>query len=131
MEKTNARNLTPEMFPEPPELGVTDVSFISLKAILPPALSVLRGEQRRFIALVKPQFELGPQAARKGGIVADEAGEKLEALARERAAAAGWAPLTWHRCRLRGTDGNQEYFLHARRALPGARERGSQAATPD
>lgn len=113
----------------PFSLIVSDLSFISSLQLL--------GQIARFaepganlLLLVKPQFELGPQAARKGGIVADEAGEKLEALARERAAAAGWAPLNWHRCRLRGTDGNQEYFLHARRR-PGPVSATSGASGPD
>lgn len=57
MERTNARFLTPEDFDPRPAFGATDVSFISLKAVLPAALGVLEGEDARFVALVKPQFE--------------------------------------------------------------------------
>ncbi|OGR68254.1 MAG: hypothetical protein A2081_06070 [Elusimicrobia bacterium GWC2_61_19] len=70
MPQTNARFLKPEMFPEKPELCAIDVSFISLKLILGPVLSVMApgGE---VIALVKPQFELQAKDLRKG-IVKDE-----------------------------------------------------------
>lgn len=113
----------------PFSLIVSDLSFISSLQLLD-RIAGFAEPGATLLMLVKPQFELGPQAARKGGIVADEAGETLEAVAREKANAAGWAPLTWHRCRLRGTDGNQEYFLHARRR-PGSTPAASGALRPD
>jgi len=69
--QTNARFLKPEAFPERPELCAIDVSFISLKLILGPVLSIMTpgGE---IIALVKPQFELQAKDLRRG-IVKDEA----------------------------------------------------------
>ena len=68
MERTNARFLRAEDFDPRPEFGATDVSFISLKAVLPAALSVLEGEKRRFVALVKPQFEAAREdVGEKGG----------------------------------------------------------------
>ena len=70
MERTNARYLTPEMFAEQPELGVTDVSFISLRLILPAALAIVRD---RFVALIKPQFEAGRERVGKKGVVRDPA----------------------------------------------------------
>ncbi len=57
MERTNARFLTPEAFDPRPDFGATDVSFISLKAVLPAALGVLAENNQGFVALVKPQFE--------------------------------------------------------------------------
>ena len=68
MEKTNARTLTPEMFSDKPTLAVMDVSFISIKLILPAALTVL-GQGGRLISLVKPQFEAGRDRVGKGGLV--------------------------------------------------------------
>ena len=55
MERTNARFIKPEDFPERPVFGATDVSFISLKAVLPAAFDVL-GDTGSFVALIKPQF---------------------------------------------------------------------------
>ncbi len=68
MERTNARYIEPAMFADVPELGVTDVSFISLKLILPPALKIVRD---RFVALIKPQFEAGRERVGKKGVVRD------------------------------------------------------------
>lgn len=68
MERVNARTLEPGMFPRRPTLAVMDVSFISIKLILPAAFAVL-GNDGRMITLVKPQFEAGRQAVGKGGIV--------------------------------------------------------------
>lgn len=68
MERTNARYIEPGMFEDVPELGVTDVSFISLKLILPPALRIVRD---RFVALIKPQFEAGRERVGKKGVVRD------------------------------------------------------------
>lgn len=68
MERTNARALSADMFPEPPTLAVMDVSFISIRLILPAAFAVL-GEGGRMISLIKPQFEAGREAIGKRGIV--------------------------------------------------------------
>lgn len=69
-ENFNARFMKPEDLPETPALAVTDVSFISLRLILPPIVSVLaRGGQ--IVALIKPQFEVGKGNA-PGGLVRDE-----------------------------------------------------------
>ena len=70
-ENFNARFMKPEDLPEAPALAVTDVSFISLKLILPPICAVLApgGE---VVALIKPQFEVGRGNA-PGGLVRDEA----------------------------------------------------------
>ena len=70
MEHTNARELHPGMFAEPPSLAVMDVSFISIRLILPSAFGVL-GERGRMISLIKPQFEAGPRNIGKKGIVSD------------------------------------------------------------
>lgn len=74
MDRTNARDLRPESFPqpfEPLDLAVVDCSFISLKKILPAAAGLLR-RHGRIVALVKPQFEAGKHEADKGaGVISD------------------------------------------------------------
>jgi len=69
-ENFNARHMTPADLPEVPSLAVTDVSFISLKLILPPIVDVL-APNGRIVALIKPQFEVGKGHA-PGGLVRDE-----------------------------------------------------------
>lgn len=71
MERTNARMLTPEMVPLHPTLTVMDVSFISIRLILPVAASIM-GENGRFLTLIKPQFEAGRGQVGKNGVVRDQ-----------------------------------------------------------
>ena len=76
MEKTNAREITPERFPKPfnpADLITIDCSFISLRKILPPAVALLQ-PCSNIVALVKPQFEAGKAEADKGaGVITDPA----------------------------------------------------------
>ena len=76
MEKTNARHLKPEHFPQPfapADLAVIDCSFISLRKILPGAIALLK-QDGRIVALIKPQFEAGRTEADKGrGVISDSA----------------------------------------------------------
>jgi 23S rRNA (cytidine1920-2'-O)/16S rRNA (cytidine1409-2'-O)-methyltransferase len=71
-EATDARDLSPALVPEPIGLLVADVSFISLKRVLPPALPLL-APGAALAALIKPQFEAGRAALGKGGVVKDPA----------------------------------------------------------
>lgn len=85
-ERVNARYLTAEDLPEPVGVLVVDVSFISLTQVLPAALPFLESGGL-LVALVKPQFEVGPEKVGKGGVVKDEAArreaiEKVEAFVR-------------------------------------------------
>ena len=70
MERTNARYLS--ALPEHPDLAVADVSFISLKLVLPPVFALLRPDAT-VVALIKPQFEAGRGQIGKGGVVRDPA----------------------------------------------------------
>ncbi|MDE8346006.1 MAG: TlyA family RNA methyltransferase [Acidocella sp.] len=72
LEKTNARHLTPAQIPAPITALVCDASFIGLQTILPAALS-LCAPGAFAIALIKPQFEAGPEHVGKGGVVRDPA----------------------------------------------------------
>lgn len=121
-ERTNARDLAPELLGEPVSLAVVDVSFISLRLVLPPVARCLApgGE---VVALVKPQFEAGRGRA-PGGVVRDPAVHR-EVLARalDDARAAGLVPLGLAVSPLVGPAGNREFFLHAVLA-PGSTEPG-------
>ena len=75
LERVNARALDGGLFQERPTLGVMDVSFISIRLILPAAFEVL-GADGRMISLIKPQFEAGRQAVGKGGIVSKSEAHK-------------------------------------------------------
>ena len=70
MERTNARTLMPEMLPLHPTVTVMDVSFISIRLILPVAAQLM-GEAGVFYTLIKPQFEAGPERVGKKGVVRD------------------------------------------------------------
>ena len=110
MEQTNARALRREMFPEPPALGVMDVSFISITKILP-ALREVLGGGGRLISLVKPQFEAGRSALGKNGIVTSPAVH--ERVLRDLAAAAptcGWRVRAYDFSPIAGTQGNLEFL---------------------
>ncbi len=71
MERTNARALTPEQFYLRPNLTVMDVSFISIRLILPVAAAIM-GETGRFLTLIKPQFEAGKGQVGKNGVVREK-----------------------------------------------------------
>src|SRR5262249_6766413 len=71
LETTDVRTLSPALVSEPPDFVTIDVSFISLKLALPPAIALVR-PPAQLIALIKPQFEAGPSAVKKG-IVSDQA----------------------------------------------------------
>ncbi|RAK52313.1 TlyA family RNA methyltransferase [Phenylobacterium deserti] len=116
LEGTDARDLTPALIPEPPGLIVTDVSFISLEKALPAALRLARSGGE-LVALVKPQFEVGPDGVGKGGVVKDEAAQMgaLEAV-RAFLEASGWRVLETADSPITGGDGNREFLLWARRA---------------
>lgn len=111
----NARYLRAEDVPEAVELAVIDVSFISVTKILPAAILVT-AENADFLILIKPQFELERREVGKGGIVRDPA---LHQKATERIIAAakqcGLDVIGVKPSRITGAEGNQEFFLYARR----------------
>jgi 23S rRNA (cytidine1920-2'-O)/16S rRNA (cytidine1409-2'-O)-methyltransferase len=111
MDRTNARYL--DRLPEPVDLVTIDVSFISLKLILPSATGWLRPGGGQIVALIKPQFEAGPEQVGKRGVVRDPAVHRavLDELA------------TWARSRqlalrgltrspIKGPAGNVEFLAH-------------------
>lgn len=115
LEATDARDLTTALIPEPPGLIVTDVSFISLAKALPAALA-LAGPAADLVALVKPQFEVGPERVGKGGLVADPAArtDALEGVCGF-LEASGWTVLATADSPIEGGDGNREFLVWANR----------------
>ena len=113
--KANARNLRPEQIPEPAEIVTMDVSFISVAKVLP-AVVAAAGPDAEYLILVKPQFELDRGDIGRGGIVRD-ASLHERAIERVRAAAeaSGLRVEGMRPSRVTGAEGNQEFFLHAKR----------------
>jgi 23S rRNA (cytidine1920-2'-O)/16S rRNA (cytidine1409-2'-O)-methyltransferase len=113
-EGVNARALTADAVPHRVSLVTIDVSFISLKHILP-ALPPFLDPGADLVALVKPQFEAGRDEVGKHGIVADPAvHEAVIARVTEYAAASGLARIAMTPSPITGATGNQEFFLHLR-----------------
>src|SRR5690606_33598457 len=113
LEKLNARDLTPgHLGGRRPGFVVCDVSFISLKLALPPALD-LAAAGARCVLLVKPQFEIGREGIGKGGLLRDPAdGERIAAdLSRWLGERPGWRALGIAPSPIEGGDGNREYLL--------------------
>jgi 23S rRNA (cytidine1920-2'-O)/16S rRNA (cytidine1409-2'-O)-methyltransferase len=110
MEGVNARALGASSLPERVPLVVVDASFIGLGKLLP-ALFQLLAPGGRIVALVKPQFELGPALVGKRGVVRDDA-LRTRALAQvvAEAAALGLSALAHADCRIPGPEGNRELF---------------------
>ena len=110
----NARYLSPEALPERPSLVSVDLSFISVAKVLP-RLAAASAPGATFLILVKPQFELGRGAVRRGGIVRDPAlHERAVESVSAAAAEAGLQVLGARPSRVTGAEGNQEFFVHAR-----------------
>jgi 23S rRNA (cytidine1920-2'-O)/16S rRNA (cytidine1409-2'-O)-methyltransferase len=111
IERTNARTLTPTVLPDTPDLAVVDVSFISLRLVLPAVLACLC-RPGTIVALVKPQFEVGRDHVGKGGVVRDPT---LRAAAvtsvRNAAEALGLQVRGEADSILPGPKGNREVFL--------------------
>ncbi len=123
-ERTNARDLAPRDFAEPIDLVVVDASFISLAKLAPP-IARLVGEGAALVALVKPQFEAGREAASKGRGVIRDAAVREAAIASARVAveAAGFSVVSSVDSALAGPKGNVEHFLFARRTNLASREK--------
>ena len=112
LDRVNVRTATPALLPEPCDLAVIDVSFISLRLVLSPAFSLLR-EGGQVVALVKPQFEVGRGRVGKGGIVRDpDLWREVLAGLVDHCATAGHAVAGWCESPIAGADGNREFFLH-------------------
>lgn len=119
-ERANIRQFEVSRLPEPADLAVVDVSFISLRLVLPKIVELLK-PGARLLALVKPQFEVGKGEVGKGGVVRDEAARlatvvTVETFGRD-------IGLICHGdflCPIPGPKGNREYFLNFTKPDPTA-----------
>jgi 23S rRNA (cytidine1920-2'-O)/16S rRNA (cytidine1409-2'-O)-methyltransferase len=117
LEKTNARHLTTAEIPEALDLVVCDASFIGLQTVLPAALALTKPTALA-VALIKPQFEVGPGQVGKGGVVRDES---LHQAVVERITAwfnglPGWSVIGVTESPILGPEGNKEFLIAARRS---------------
>lgn len=113
-DRTNVRTLTLEQIGDPVDLVVADLSFISLKLVLP-AMIGCTAPGADLVLMVKPQFEVGKERLGAGGVVRDP-GLRAEAVADVAAAAGalGWGLAGAVASPLPGPSGNVEYFVHLR-----------------
>ena len=112
MERTNIRNVTEEQIGEKLDFASVDVSFISLKHVLPVARKLLK-EGGEMVCLIKPQFEAGREKVGKKGVVRDinvhyEVVENIIALAENE----GFFPSALDYSPIKGPEGNIEYIIH-------------------
>lgn len=113
IERTNIREIDPSLIPDPVDIAVIDVSFISLEKVIPHVMKLL-SHTGRIVALVKPQFEVGRKQVGKGGIVRDESARQsaveriVEFVRKQGLEVKGvmQSPIT-------GQDGNIEYLIYA------------------
>jgi 23S rRNA (cytidine1920-2'-O)/16S rRNA (cytidine1409-2'-O)-methyltransferase len=125
MERTNARFLSPQAFDPRPGFGATDVSFISLKAVLPAALGVLADENLGFVALVKPQFEADRDEVGEKGVVRDRAvHEKVLRDITGFVPTLGWRVAGLDYSPIRGPEGNIEFLLYLKQSDNSAKLEG-------
>jgi 23S rRNA (cytidine1920-2'-O)/16S rRNA (cytidine1409-2'-O)-methyltransferase len=115
LERTNARHLDHALIPDPAGIVVCDASFIGLEIVLPAALS-LAAPGAWLVALIKPQFEVGPDRVGKGGVVRDpelhrEVCDRIEAWL---AARPGWRVLGVTVSPITGPEGNVEFLIGGR-----------------
>ncbi|MFZ2512600.1 MAG: TlyA family RNA methyltransferase [Gordonia sp. (in: high G+C Gram-positive bacteria)] len=119
-DRTNVRHLTPDLIGGAVDLIVSDLSFISLKLVLPALAACLR-PGGHYLPMVKPQFEVGKDRVGAGGVVRDRV-LRAEAVAAVAAAAAelGLVTRAVEASPLPGPSGNVEYFLLLHKADPEA-----------
>ena len=111
-ERTNARTLTMSSFPDAPNLCTVDVSFISVRLILP-ALRQVLAPSSDVLVMVKPQFEVEKGQVGEGGVIRDETQRSaaVDSVA-DFAASRGWRELGRRDNDIRGPKGNLETFVH-------------------
>jgi 23S rRNA (cytidine1920-2'-O)/16S rRNA (cytidine1409-2'-O)-methyltransferase len=111
MERTNARHLASGALPELLDWIVIDASFIGLTKLLPAAHALLRSGGQ-VVALIKPQFEVGPEAVGKRGVVRDQkARQAAIERAVDEAVALGFEAIAQADCVITGPQGNLEHFV--------------------
>ena len=122
LERTNLRYVTEEQIPEPIELAVMDVSFISIRLVIP-AVHRLLLPDADYICLIKPQFEAGREEVGKKGVVRDSAvHEHVVREILDFAQAEGFSVLGLDYSPIKGPEGNIEYICHLRNCAGQSKE---------
>jgi 23S rRNA (cytidine1920-2'-O)/16S rRNA (cytidine1409-2'-O)-methyltransferase len=119
LERRDIRDVTPHDVPGPVDLAAVDVSFISLRKVLP-AVRRLLTPGGTAVVLVKPQFEVGPKQAKRGVVRDPSVHRQVLAAAVDAAFSGGWTVVDVTPSPLPGPEGNLEFFLHLSNA-PGPR----------
>lgn len=115
LEQTNARYLTREQVSEPVDLVVCDASFIGLSKVLAAPLALAK-DDARLVALIKPQFEAGPQEVGKGGVVRNPSvHQRVCQEVRDWLESIGWNVLGLIESPITGPEGNIEFLIGADR----------------
>ena len=114
-EGVNARYLSAAQIPDTIDLITCDASFIGLATVLPASLGLVT-ERAQLVALIKPQFEAGPAAVERGGVVRDPAVHQAvcERVAAWFGAQPGWTVVGIVESPIQGPAGNREFLLYAR-----------------
>lgn len=115
MERTNVRYITPEQIPEPLDLAVMDLSFISIELILPAIYPLLK-QEADVVCLIKPQFEAGREEVGKKGVVRDSSVhqrviERILSFVPQ----IGFTAVGLDFSPIRGPEGNIEYLCHLKK----------------
>ena len=115
MERTNIRYISSEQIPEPIDLAVMDLSFISIKLVLPAVCSLLK-DGGELMCLIKPQFEAGREEVGKKGVVCDKAVHLavIESIL-EFAPSVGMAVRGLDFSPIKGPEGNREYLCYMKK----------------
>ena len=117
LERTNLRYITEEQIPEPIDLAVMDVSFISIKLVIP-AVKALLCPNADFICLIKPQFEAGREEVGKKGVVRDSrVHERVIREILDFIPTAGLTAVGLDYSPIKGPEGNIEYLCHMKNGL--------------
>lgn len=112
LERTNLRYITEEQIPEPIDLAVMDVSFISIKLVIPAVKRLLKPDAD-YICLIKPQFEAGRDEVGKKGVVRDiKVHKDVVNSILEFAPSVGFSVMGLDFSPIKGPEGNIEYILH-------------------
>lgn len=111
IDRQNARHISPDQIGESVDLVVVDVSFISLKLILPPIMDLLK-PCGQIIALVKPQFEVGKDEVENKGVIKDSKKHyKVLLIIRDFICSKGWTLKNLTSSPIRGQKGNKEFLI--------------------
>jgi 23S rRNA (cytidine1920-2'-O)/16S rRNA (cytidine1409-2'-O)-methyltransferase len=113
LERTNVRDLDPERLPFAPAIVVADLSFVSLRSVMP-SLARISAPTASFVLLVKPQFEADPREVEQGGVVRDPAVWRVAIRSvADACRAEGASPIDVIASPITGPAGNVEFLLHA------------------